>query len=120
MAELGLLFYGYEIKSAEVIKETYSGIFSETIEIFGAVESDNFRVEEILEYPEKSRFENGENKFLMFLGFDNEQISRCLQTFPSSEKRPIFCGLTEHNINWKVNYLMEHLIEEKREATKQK
>jgi hypothetical protein len=120
MAELGLLFYGYEKKSADVIKETYSEIFGEAIEIFGAAESDNLRVEEILEDPEKSRYGNGENKFLMFLGFDNAQISRCLQTFPPSEKRPIFCGLTEHNISWEVNHLMEHLIEEKREATKQK
>lgn len=120
MAELGLLFYGYDKESADVITMTYSADFGEEIEIYGAVESDNLQVQDILEYPEKSRFGKGENKFLMFLGFDNEQISRCLKTFPATEKRPIFCGLTEHNISWEVNHLMEHLIEEKREATGQK
>lgn len=120
MAELGLLFYGYEKKSADIIKNTYSADLGEDMETFGAAETENFRVEEILEDPGKSRYENGEKKFLMFLGFDNQQISRCLQTFPASEKRPIFCGLTEHNFTWEVNHLMEHLIEEKREAMRQK
>ncbi len=120
MADLGLVFYGYTKDSADSIKGAYSQKLNKDIEIFGASESDNYRMEEILEDPDKNKFENGENKFLMFLGFDNDQISECLKFFPDGEERPVFCGLTENNFTWQVNYLMAHLIEEKIEARKQK
>jgi hypothetical protein len=51
----------------------------------------------------------------MFLGFDDNDISSTLEKFPAADKmtRPIFCGLTENNISWPLQKLLEHLIEER-------
>ena len=50
----------------------------------------------------------------MFLGFDRELVQNALKNFPGENiRRPIFCGLTETNSTWTVEYLMEHLVEEK-------
>ncbi|MBS3778150.1 MAG: DUF3783 domain-containing protein [Candidatus Thermoplasmatota archaeon] len=43
-----------------------------------------------------------------------------LQTFPNTVDRPIFCGLTEHNISWPFTKLKNHLLEEQAYFEKQK
>ena len=55
-----------------------------------------------------------EDKILLFLGFSEDQVGAVLKGFPKtgSIKRPIFCGLTEQNMNWTLDYLIEHLVEE--------
>ncbi len=112
MADLGIISYGYTEKDAEKIKTELEKTLNEGITLFGAAESDNFIVKSILENPEKSSFKESKNKFIMFLGFSNDDIKTALTTFPGEITRPIFCGLTENNMSWKVNYLMEHLLEE--------
>lgn len=50
----------------------------------------------------------------MFLGFDDTALSRVMSNFPEQDglKRPIFCALTETNINWKISALLKDLLEE--------
>ena len=61
---------------------------------------------------EAPRFDDAPVRFMMFLGFDDEDISASIKAFPKVSKRPILCTLTENNLKWTVSALLEHLMEE--------
>lgn len=116
MANHGLLIYGYNKEDAKFIGSSIAKVINKEIDLFGAAFSKNYKVKDIVLNPEKSLFEENVNKFLMFMGFNSDTINSALNNFPSNIKRPIFCGMTENNINWEVNYLMNHLIEEDKQV----
>jgi hypothetical protein len=82
--------------------------------IISGSKKENLKVINILDKGPEDSFENKEKKILLFLGFSETQVGVVLKEFPKSETlvRPIFCGLTEENINWTLEYLIEHLVEE--------
>lgn len=53
---------------------------------------------------------------IMFHGFRGGQVSFLLSQIPAEIKtlKPIFCTTTESNLQWPVNELMEHLLEERK------
>lgn len=120
MADYALLFYGYEEDDAVKINEKLKESLECDLDMFSASASSNPIVKNIITENEKSEFEKLQNCFLMFLGFENDMISKVLSTFPKDVKRPLFCGATENNVDWNVNYLMEHLLEEQKEMEEKK
>jgi hypothetical protein len=111
---LGILLYGYDRNDALVIVNEYMEFLEEGIVLIGASCSDDLAVSEILSPGFRQCFEDHENKVIMFLGFSGEQVQMALKSFPGERgiPRPIFCGLTESNYNWKMKDLVEHLLEE--------
>ncbi len=114
MPPLGLMTYGYDEGSAKNVQSMLEAMLGSEIVIIGASNKDDTLVSQILEEgPNSSTFEDHQNKMLMLLGFDDEQVKILLKNFPKKE-RPIFCGLTDENIKWDMKYLMKHLLEEKK------
>ncbi len=114
MPPLGIMTYGYDENTARNVQSMLEVMMGSDIVVIGASDKDDVLVSQILESgPDSSTFADHQNKMLMLLGFDDDQVKVLLQNFPKKE-RPIFCGLTEENIKWDMKYLMEHLLEEKK------
>lgn len=118
MDPLGILIYGYDSKSAKLIKESIEQLIEQDIIMISGSGKEKSNVIDILDKGPDGTFENKEDKILVFLGFESEQVNTVLSGFSSDHVkssnliRPIFCGLTEQNINWKLDKLVEHLAEE--------
>ncbi len=115
---LGLLLYGFSGTEAGLLKGEMKNFHESEIIFLSASQREDLTIKDILQLPEHPFHEPLNNRFIMFLGFDDDSIMKFIKSFPSKLKRPIFCGLTSSNIEWKVSYLMEHLIEEKRNFEK--
>lgn len=109
------MLYGYKKSDALLIKNTIDGIFNTHILLVSGSDRESDVIEEIISDTVYDKFEDKEPKVLMFLGFDKNQINLTLTGFPGVEQvpRPIFCTLTESNVNWPLNQLLQHLVEER-------
>ena len=114
MEPLGVLLYGYNSADAKTIEQSLSEIINHEVVIISGSKKENLKLINILDKGPEDSFENKDNKILLFLGFSEAQVGAVLKEFPKSGAtiRPIFCGLTEENINWTLEYLIEHLVEE--------
>ena len=114
MSELGILVYGYNEKDADLIRSSLSKILDTDVLILTASGLESEKVGNILEMCRNDKFEDKPVKILMFLGFDDSQINAVLKGFPKNEglKRPIFCGLTENNVKWTFQELIDDLKQE--------
>lgn len=116
MEPLGILLYGYSENDSKKIKKILEELMKDPIILISGSKKENVKVLDILEYGPDDNYEDKENKILLFLGFNDEQIDKVLQNFPDNIEneiqRPIFCGLTQENVNWTLEYLVEHLLEE--------
>lgn len=115
---LGLLLYGFSGAEAGLLKEEMKNFYESEILFLSASQREDLTVKEVLDLTDHSFDEAHDDRFIMFLGFDDDSIMRFIKSFPVKLKRPIFCGLTSSNIEWKISYLMDHLIEEKRKFEK--
>ena len=114
MKELGIVLYGFIEKDALAIKQIFDQAFQNDLFLFNADGREKEIVKDILEKPTSEGFSENALKVMLFLGFETEDIKLALASYPKdgSLARPIFCGLTNENINWKWSYLLEHLQEE--------
>lgn len=108
-----MMVYGYDESHALEIKWHLDKLAERDVMLISASGREGDRVSTIIGEPQASSFESKENKILMFLGFGDEQIGPAMKSFPKELERPIFCTLTEQNINWTLDYLIEHLLEER-------
>lgn len=114
MADKGLLIYGLSDSDARICRETLESALGEAIDVISASMRDHETVRSVLESAGDRETHTGkETRFIMFLGFNNEEIGRALNGFPTLDSpRPIFCTLTENNLEWTISSLAEHLKEE--------
>ena len=114
MEPLGVLLYGYDSDNASEIEKSLNEIVKQEVLILSGSKKEDMKVIEILNKGPEDCFEDKKNKILLFLGFSEDQVGAVLKGFPKTGaiKRPIFCGLTEQNMNWTLDYLIEHLVEE--------
>ncbi len=60
-------------------------------------------------------------KIVIFHMFTKEEVFDFIKKFKNLKLQyPIFAVVTEHSINWKLSYLLEHLIEEREYFRKRK
>jgi hypothetical protein len=116
MEPLGIMLYGYSEGDSKIIKNSIENVVKENIILISGSKKEDMKVLEIIEKGPDETYEDVDNKILMFLGFNPEQVDQVISDFPKDGvlKRPIFAGLTEQNIDWTLNYLIEHLLEEDR------
>ena len=114
MAALGLMVYGYSKDDADKIKASIDGILGEDTIVISATSKEPLTLTEILNRGPEESYADGEVKILVFIGFDDGQIHGVMGSLTTEVKRPIFCTLTENNINWPFQVLIEHLLEEQR------
>ncbi len=116
MEPLGILLYGYSKTDSTKIKGFIETELENELILISGSKKEEQKVIEILENAPDDSFEAKENKILLFLGFNDDQINKVITNFPTIQdiKRPIFCGLTEQNVNWTMKYLIEHLLKEDR------
>ncbi len=115
MEQAGIMLYGYEKTDAYIIKYAIEKILGREVGMLSGSRKESQIIEEIISDEMHDTYEDKDIKVLMFLGFDDKEINSTLEKFPASDKvtRPIFCGLTENNIAWPLEKLLEHLIEER-------
>ena len=114
MESTGILLYGYDEATAKSISESLGQLIDAEVVLISASGRDDNTVSQILDLgPVENTYGDLENKTMMFLGFNDDQLGLAMKLFPKEIARPIFCGLTEQNVNWQVKYLVEHLLEEK-------
>ena len=106
------LFYGFNLDEALLVRDTVSEALGEEIDTISASGEESSTVADVLDRMPDGTFAEAPVRFLMFLGFDDEDISAAIKAFPKISKRPILCTLTENNMKWTIAYLLEHLIEE--------
>ena len=108
----GILIYGYDKKDATIIKKELSTILDESFILKSAIGRESEKIKHIIEESFENKLDDKKTKVVMFFNIDNFVIQSFLNSFPSEIPRPIFCALTEHNINWSFNSLLDHLLEE--------
>lgn len=116
MEPLGIVLYGYAKDQALAIEASLKRLLGRDVILISASGREDETVDEIIDAEGNAVFEKREDRVLMFLGFDDDQIALAMDDFPGDGPlpRPIFCGLTEENHRWKFSYLLEHLLEEHR------
>ena len=117
MNQLGIMIYGYNENDANEIKKTIEKLMGNSIELISASKQESVKVNDILNrgLGDENVFEDKEEKILMLLGFDDQQIQAVLNGLPKDAGfiRPIFCTLTEKNINWPLSDLIKDLLAER-------
>ena len=110
---LGIMLYGYDEQESSYLRGFLVDVMNDEIILLSASGKEESRVQDILGSP-SGTYESKEEKVLMFLGFDDEKIGTVLDQFPrdGSIRRPIFCALTQENLDWQLKKLIEHLLEE--------
>ena len=116
MRKLGIMLYGYCKDHADMIRKSLEDVLDNPLTVFSGANREDSKLMDILSKGPEGIFEEKDVKILVFLGFDNSRIAASLGGFPNNEGiiRPIFCGLTEQNVNWLLKDLIEHLLEEDR------
>ena len=107
----GFMIYGFSKDEAEIVLEYMETLAGGKIIPISGTGMEKFKVMEILNSAPFSDFASADPKIFMFLGFADDKIGAAMKFFPIQE-RPIFCTPTEKNINWTLEYLIEHLLEE--------
>lgn len=122
MSEVGILVYGYTAEHVDLIREALEKELQQQIIVIGAAGMEQHTIMEILQRGQGDTFAAAEVGILMFLNFGDQEIAAALKAFPKTPglKRPIFCGLTEQNVTWSLNTLIEHLLEEHRMVQQQR
>ena len=110
---MGVMIYGYDEQTALKIKDNLDKLVKRDVMLITGSGRESERVAMIIGEAHAGPFEDKPNKVLMFLGFGDEHIGPAMKFFPKDIQRPIFCALTEQNVNWTLDYLIEHLLEEK-------
>jgi len=110
-----VVVYGYSEEDMNKLKEFLDNKLEINLEIISASGKENIKIADILEINEGSFFEDKEDKVLMFLDFLDEEIRYILHNFSEINiPKPLFCVLTEHNIEWTFDKLIFDLIEERK------
>lgn len=118
---IGILIYGYKREDALRIRATFDRLLNDSIFVISASGKEDWLIADILDNGPEDFYEDKEDKIIMFLAFNKEQVDAALNDFPSPDiVRPIFCGLTVQNIQWMLNRLIEHLKQEHRQWTRGK
>lgn len=116
----GLLVYGYIKKDAELLHNNVISLLQRPLFLKSASGKESETIETLLDRSDTLDFIQDETRIVLFVNISDEEITQIINFFPSSVKRPIFCGLTEHNISWPFAFLKEHLLEEQAYWQKQK
>jgi hypothetical protein len=116
MDHLGVMVYGYSEDEAKSLHGHLQNLMDTDISLISGSGREQEVVETILTDEVKAIFQDASPKILMFLGFSDKMINLVLDEFSSISDvaRPIFCGLTENNVKWSLQQLLDHLIEEQR------
>ena len=110
-----ILVYGYTEEDANVIKQRLDNLCEREVTMIDGSDKEGMVISEILEAGFGASFKENYVKIVMFIGFKGGHIEKCLQFFPRGDiVRPIFCTLTEHNIGWTLEQLIEDLVSEHR------
>ena len=113
MVKLGVMLYGYDEANASDIHAYLEKAAGQEVVLVSGSGKEGQRVQPVIELPTADFFEDKPTKILMFLGFPNDVIGPAMKFFPESVERPIFCALTQQNLTWTLEYLIEHLLEER-------
>ncbi|HQA82649.1 MAG TPA: DUF3783 domain-containing protein [Syntrophales bacterium] len=117
---IGILIYGYGKEDAFSIRAALDRALEESLFLVSGAGKEQWVVLDIRDKGPEDIFEEKEDKLVIFLAFNQDQIDTALRGFPEQGiRRPIFCGLTMQNMHWKLNTLIEHLKEEHRLWTRQ-
>lgn len=110
-----VVVYGYLEEEVNKLKSYLDTKLEINLKIISASGKENTKIADILETSESSFFEDKEDKVLMFLDLLDEEIRYLLHNFSEINiSRPLFCVLTEHNIEWTFDKLIMDLIEERK------
>ncbi len=116
MEQLGIMVYGYNENDANEIRNNIEKMVGDPVELISGSKQEPVKVKDILDrcFCNENIFEDKDVKILMFLSFSDQQIGTAMNGLPkgSGVVRPIFCGLTENNINWPLSDLIEDLLAE--------
>ena len=115
MTHTGFILYGYDNQEAVIIKNAVDRILQCDSIMISASKMEKNTIDEILQRGPVNEFEKGEETFMMLLGMEKESVMNVVKFFPKEGvRRPIFCMLTKNNIDWSVEKLVKHLIDEQR------
>ena len=108
-----MMIYGYEATDAAIIAATAIKLLTTEVQVVNATFSESETIREIIEGTQLESYQDELNKMVMFLGITPKQIKKIIENWPKDIEEPMFCGLTETNIDWTLDYLLESLALEK-------
>lgn len=110
----GILIYGYNKSDAERLQEAINNQLNTSLFVKSANGKEDATIQTILDSSDENKYKDETTKIIMFININDKNIQKILQRFPVDVERPIFCGVTEHNISWSFTTLKNHLLQEKR------
>jgi len=110
---VGFMVHGFSKEEAELAQKFLETLAGRKVIPISATGMEKSRVAEILNSASFENFASAEPKILMFLGFPDNIIGGAMKHFPPGLGRPIFCSPTEQNLQWTLESLIEHLLEER-------
>lgn len=110
---IGFMIHGFSKDQAELVHEFLQTLAERKVIPISATGMEQYSVAEILNKAAFDNFASSEPKILMFLGLGDDKIGSAMMHFPESLGKPIFCSPTEQNLQWTMEYLIEHLLEER-------
>lgn len=113
MVKLGVMLYGYDEANAREVHAYLEKTAGQQVKLVSGSGKEGQRVQPVIEQPTADFFEDKPTKILMFLGFPDDMIGPTMKLFPEGIERPIFCAVTHQNMTWTLEYLIEHLLEER-------
>ncbi len=113
---IGFMIHGFSKDETQLVHEFLQTLAGCEIIPISATGMETLRVAEILNSAPYDNFASSEPKILMFLGFGDDKIGAAMKHFPG--EKPIFCSPTEQNLQWTLEYLIEHLLEERASFSK--
>mgnify|MGYP006279181023 CR=1 FL=1 len=115
----GILVYGYNQKEAYFLQKTFSQLLDSPVLLKSGTDLLNEKVHSILHKNTGFHYVDASPKIILFFSMTDSEIRTILSHFPEQVTRPIFCGLTPHNMQWEFQDLIEHLLAEKEMMKKQ-
>ena len=107
------MIHGFSKIEAELVLEFLQTLAGRKVIPISATGMEKHHVAEILDKAAFDTFASSDPKILMFLGFEDDKIGPAMTHFPPDLGKPIFCSPTEQNLQWTMEYLIEHLLEER-------
>ena len=110
-----ILFYGFNEEDREKLETTIKKhINTNVIEISKSM--GGMKLSDILEGKKAQVFNKTlpEEKVVIFNNYSDSEVESALKDIKLKlDKMPILAAVTETSLNWKFDYLLQHLIQEK-------
>ncbi|KAA0258148.1 DUF3783 domain-containing protein [Deferribacter autotrophicus] len=105
-----------EIEFGALCKMCEKEKFDEPVIVFEG--HKDLLVKDLLKFqPDVENKKATKERMILFNDMPQQEIIRFIETYKKyGFPKPLFCVVTEHNVEWSIEYLLSHLVKEREEV----